>query len=105
MSLSVGQSEWAAPPVSVWGGGSRATYQPTDAEERSECFVCYGEKANATFVRFKPCSHSACLECVQTLRASNIFKVRSARVAREQHVVVQGSAAAVIRSRWCVSAG
>lgn len=75
MSLAHGHSEW--PQASAWGGGNRAQGDEASGSACTECFVCYVEKPAASYVRFKPCAHEACLECVQRLRANNIFKVRA----------------------------
>lgn len=60
--------------MSVWGRIIRdeVVQEQDDAGSTEEqCTICYNGSLS---VRFKPCNHAACKNCVDDLRRSNIFK-------------------------------
>ena len=61
--------------MSVWGRINRdevAQEQDDTSNTEEQCTICYN---GAQSVRFKPCNHAACKNCVDDLRRTNIFKV------------------------------
>lgn len=64
---------WGRKPA--WGGlggSTNAVAKVPLKEGDEECCVCYDA---AVSVRFKPCQHKSCGDCVANLRSVNIFKV------------------------------
>ena len=78
MAAPVGRSAWTA---SVWGGGAAAS---TDKERLAKggeaCHIC-GDDENWVQVRLKPCDHEMCLDCVNRMRANNIYKASASEGA------------------------
>lgn len=56
----------------VWGRINREEVAHEQDDSGNECTICYAAPQN---VRFKPCNHAACKNCVEDLRRTNIFKV------------------------------
>lgn len=72
-------SAWTS---SVWGSKTGHTERRALKPGEEACAICL---ENAVEVKFRPCAHELCLQCVNQLRASNIFKVRRCRsCARHQ---------------------
>ena len=70
----------SAHTASVWGNGKAAhlASQHRKLEEGDEeCMICRSDERPAS-VALMPCKHKVCIHCVETMRASNIFKVRPA---------------------------
>ncbi|KAK9811218.1 hypothetical protein WJX72_000146 [[Myrmecia] bisecta] len=61
--------------MSVWGRVHAAAHQADDHKElkdgEEECGICL---SFATELKFKPCGHHACSNCLPQLRRANIFK-------------------------------
>ncbi|DBA74033.1 TPA: hypothetical protein ACH3X1_010851 [Trebouxia sp. C0004] len=55
----------------VWGRPKREEVPHELVTSGEECTICYAAPQN---VSFKPCSHGACYDCVNSLRRANIFK-------------------------------
>ena len=66
-----GQAQRTAWTASVWGQSSSHEKQALKEGENT-CCVCLEA---AVEVQFQPCAHQLCLECVNRIRAANIFKV------------------------------
>lgn len=60
--------------ASVWGNRRAALVVSRELREgEEECAICR-EDAPAT-VALQPCRHNVCIACVETMRATNIFRV------------------------------
>lgn len=72
---------------SVWGRINREEVVHEQDESGEECTICYAAPQN---VRFKPCGHAACKNCVEDLRRSNIFKVLVRTTADNTFELIKG---------------
>lgn len=67
------------PGETIWGGAAEKANglsKPIKAENEDhdeECSICFDRKVT---IRFQPCKHGACSDCVEQLRRQVIFKVR-----------------------------
>ena len=63
--------------ASVWGNRRAALVASRELREgEEECAICR-EETPAT-VALQPCKHNVCIACVETMRATNIYRVRAA---------------------------
>ena len=76
-SSSMVQPGRSAFTASVWGNRRAALVASRELREgEEECAICR-EETPAT-VALQPCNHNVCIACVETMRATNIYRVRAA---------------------------
>lgn len=71
--VALTQGVWAA--KGAWGSKAKqaSDSSPQLKEGQEECNICF---ESAVDVRFVPCKHGSCNNCVDQLRAAAVFKVR-----------------------------
>lgn len=68
-------STFGATPASVWGKGPLLLAPEKLKEGDKECSICCQDVPAS--VKFKPCSHGVCVNCMQQLRNKQIYSVNS----------------------------